>query len=70
MTKLEALQFYGGSVTALTKALSMDQSSYYSWGEYPPGGRQLQLERLSGGALKAEPNCMQRPKKTEREARA
>lgn len=60
MTKTEALQFFQGNVSALARALEMDQSTYYSWGEFPPGGRQLQLERLSGGVLKAEPNCMQR----------
>lgn len=60
MTKSEALQFYGGNVSALARALDMDQSSVYSWGEYPPGGRQLQLERITGGRLKAEPGCMQR----------
>jgi hypothetical protein len=63
MTKLEALQFYGGNISALARALDMDQSTYYSWGEYPPGGRQLQLERITGGKLKAEPGCMRAPKK-------
>jgi transposase-like protein len=62
MTKLEALQFFQGNVSALARALEMDQSTYYSWLEYPPGGRQLQLERISGGVLKAEPNCMKRSK--------
>lgn len=67
MTKLEALQYFDGNVSALARALDMDQSTYYSWLEYPPGGRQLQLERITGGKLKAEPGCMQR--KTRQTAR-
>lgn len=60
MTKSEALEFYGSNVSALARALGMDQSTFYSWGEFPPGGRQLQLERITGGKLKAEPGCMER----------
>lgn len=62
MTKSEALQFYEGNVSKLARALGMDQSTFYSWGEFPPGGRQLQLERITGGKLKAEPGCMERRK--------
>jgi len=58
MTKTEALAFYDGNVSALARALDMDQSTFYSWGTFPPGGRQLQLERITGGKLKAEPGCM------------
>ncbi len=58
MTKTEALAFYDGNVSALARALDMDQSTFYSWGDFPPGGRQLQLERITGGKLKAEPGCM------------
>lgn len=60
MTKAEALAHFKGNVSALARALDMDQSTFYSWKEYPPGGRQLQLERITGGRLKAEPGCMQR----------
>ncbi len=66
MTKSEAIKFYGGNVSELARALGIDQSTFYSWGDYPPGGRQLQLEALSKGELKAEPDCM----KTKREHRA
>jgi hypothetical protein len=55
MTKLEALAFYGGNVSALARALGLDQSTPYSWGEYPPREHQIELERISGGVLKAEP---------------
>lgn len=60
MTKSEALQYFDGNVSALARALDMDQSTFYSWKDYPPGGRQLQLERITGGKLKAEPGCMRR----------
>jgi hypothetical protein len=63
MTKEEAIAYYAGNVSALARAAEVDQSTVYSWGEYPPGGRQLLLERKTKGALKAEPNCMQKPKR-------
>lgn len=63
MTTSEALKHYGGNVTALAAALGMHQSSFYSWGEYPPGGRQLQLESITDGKLKAEPGCMERKRR-------
>lgn len=68
MTKEQALQFFKGNVSALARALGMDQSTYYSWKEYPPGGRQLQLERVTGGLLKAEPDCMERESRKARVA--
>lgn len=57
MKKSEAIAHYGNNVSALARALDIDQSSVYSWGEYPPDARQLQLERITGGDLKAEPEC-------------
>jgi hypothetical protein len=43
--------------------LEIDQSSIYSWkNDAIPGGRQLQLERITGGRLKADPGCMKKPK--------
>jgi transposase-like protein len=60
MTKAEALAYFDGNVSALARALGMDQSTFYSWKEFPPGGRQLQLERITGGKLKPEPGCMER----------
>lgn len=41
-------------------ALGMSQPSVALWREYPPPARQLQLEMLTGGALKAEPGCLER----------
>ena len=70
MTKTEALAFYDGNVSALARALEMDQSTFYSWDVFPPGGRQLQLERLTGGKLKAEPGCMSRRRQGKSSAEA
>lgn len=47
--------FRGRANTA--EALGMRVPSVYDWGEYPPPLRQLQVEQLTKGALKAEPDC-------------
>lgn len=41
----------------LAAALGIEPPSIYDWGEYPPGLRQIQIERLTKGKLKAEANC-------------
>ena len=56
MTTQQALDHYGGDVRALAAALGIWHSAVYQWGEFPPALRQLQLERLTGGELTAEPN--------------
>ena len=53
MKTSEAKAFYDGNVSALARALGIDQSSVYSWGEHVPALRQLQLEQITGGKLKA-----------------
>ena len=68
MRTSEAIAYYGGNVSALARAAEVDQSTVYSWKEFPPGGRQLLLEQKTGGALKAEPDCMQ--KRKQQKARA
>lgn len=57
MRKEEAISFYG-SQSALARALGIAQASVAGWADYPPGGRQLQIEKLTKGKLKAEPDCM------------
>jgi transcriptional repressor of cell division inhibition gene dicB len=54
MRKSEALEHFGNSPSALARALGIRPESIYSWGEIVPGLRQLQLERLTKGALKAD----------------
>lgn len=58
MTTKEALDHYGGDVRALSTALNIWHTAVYQWGEYPPALRQLQLEKITKGALVAEPGVM------------
>jgi transcriptional repressor of cell division inhibition gene dicB len=55
MTTSDAVKHYG-TQTKLAKALGIEQGSVSGWGEFPPPLRQLQIERLSKGKLRAEPN--------------
>ena len=48
-----------GSQTATAAALGINQASVSQWGEHPPALRQLQIEQLTRGVLKAEPECDQ-----------
>lgn len=59
MKTSEVIEHYK-TQTAVAAALKIDQSSVSGWGEYPPDRRQLQIERLTAGVLKAEPECLQR----------
>ena len=59
MTKAEAIKHFDTQVR-LGEALDCKQHTISGWGEYPPDNRQLQIERVTLGALKAEPGCMDR----------
>lgn len=48
-----------GSQKAVAEALGIKQPSVAEWGEYPPDLRQIQLQAVTNGALKAEPECLQ-----------
>lgn len=61
MTKQEAVALYG-SQHALAKKLGLAQSSIAEWGEYPPALRQLQIERVTKGKLRAEPDVFEKSK--------
>ena len=52
-----------GTQVAVGQALGINQSSVAEWGKYPPDLRQLQIEFLTGGKLKAEPSCYQNGRK-------
>jgi DNA-binding transcriptional regulator YdaS (Cro superfamily) len=52
----EAITYFGSQVK-LAKALAMAQPSIAQWGDFPPAIRQVQIERLTNGGLKAEPEC-------------
>jgi len=55
--KTEAVLAHYGTQYAVAAALGIRQPSVANWGEFPPPLRQLQIEALSGGALRAEPDC-------------
>lgn len=55
MTTDEALIYFDKSRVKLAAALGIEPESTYDWKEYPPELRQLQLEVLTNGKLKAEP---------------
>lgn len=55
MTKEEAIREFGTQV-ALAKALGLTQHTVSSWGEVPVL-RQLQIEVITEGRLKAGPEC-------------
>ena len=54
MKTSEAIQFFGSQV-ALKQALKLKaRQTIHAWGEYPPEGRQYQIEVLTDGKLRAE----------------
>jgi hypothetical protein len=57
MTTQEAIQHYK-TQTKLAEALGIKQGSVSGWGEYPPALRQLQLQQITRGKLKAEPGLL------------
>lgn len=57
MTKDEAIKWAGTQVE-LAKRLGLNsQGTIAGWGQFPPALRQLQLESLTRGELRAEPEC-------------
>ncbi len=54
MKTQDAIDHFGSQV-ALKRALNLKaRQTIHSWGEYPPVGRQYQIEVMTGGKLKAE----------------
>lgn len=53
----------------LADAIGISQGSVSKWGEFPPQLRQLQLEALSGGVLKAERGILPRTEKVSGKSR-
>ena len=56
MKTSEVLSFYK-TQKAIASALGIKQPSVCGWGEYPPDKRQIQIEAITGGELKAERSC-------------
>lgn len=70
MTTQEAIEYYGGTQQKLADAIGITQASVSEWGEYPPPIRQLQLQQLSGGRLKAQPGLLLPKRKRHAKGRA
>lgn len=51
---------YAKNAKSLAELIGVTASAISQWGEYPPDARQLQIERVTVGALKAEPGCLDR----------
>jgi hypothetical protein len=47
-----------GTQAKLGAAIGLKQHSISVWGEFPPALRQLQIEHVTRGALKASPGIM------------
>lgn len=56
MNKAEVIQHFG-SVGETARALGLSQPSVTNWGDQLPILRQLEIERLTRGVLKAGPEC-------------
>lgn len=54
-----------GSQAAVARALGIAQPSVWEWGDHPPPLRQLQLERITNGALRADPKILETPSQRE-----
>lgn len=57
MTKAEAVTHFK-TQQGVADALGIAQSTVAEWGIYPPPLRQLQLQQVTKGKLKAEPGLL------------
>lgn len=53
--KTEEVVEHFGSKVKVAEALGCWHTTICAWGEYPPLGRQYQIQALTNGQLKAEP---------------
>ncbi|MGE6647970.1 Cro/CI family transcriptional regulator [Shewanella colwelliana] len=61
MKTKEAITYFGNK-TSLAKALELTKSAISQWPEEVPELRAYQIERLTHGALKANPIVIDKPK--------
>lgn len=54
-----AIKYFKGHAP-LAKALGLTVPAIYQWKTFPPDVRQLQIERITQGKLKAEEGCEDR----------
>ncbi len=57
MTKDQVIAYFGGSQQAVANALGIRQPSVSGWRDPLPELRQLEIERLTEGQLRAGPEC-------------
>lgn len=56
MTKTDVIRHFG-SQSELARVLGITQPSISLWDERIPPWRQFQIEKLTNGLLKADPDC-------------
>jgi DNA-binding transcriptional regulator YdaS (Cro superfamily) len=56
MKKEQVLNYFGGP-TGVARALGISQPSVTNWSDPIPALRQLEIERLTAGALRADSSC-------------
>ncbi|WP_102794266.1 Cro/CI family transcriptional regulator [Bowmanella denitrificans] len=54
MKTKDVIEYFGG-VNATARVLDIAHPAVCQWGEYPPYGRQAEIELITQGALKREP---------------
>lgn len=54
---LNDLKNHYGSIPNAARALGLVRQAVYQWKDGIPALRQIQIERMTIGALKADPNC-------------
>lgn len=65
MKTTEAIEYFDGPTNLAANlrrrdgGLGINRQAIYGWGEYPPIGRQYEIEICTGGELKAERNSDQ-----------
>ena len=59
MKTSEVITYYGNQM-AVAAAIRRSQSEVSRWGEFPPPDRQVLIQRLTRGKLKAEPGSLDR----------
>ena len=68
MLTKDAIAHFNDSQAELARALGIKPQSITDWGETVPKLRQLQLERITSGALKAAPEILAPPAQSEQAA--
>lgn len=53
----EVIKFFGSQSEA-ARRLGIKQPSVAAWDEFPPADRQLQIQAVTGGVLRAEPDAV------------